>query len=286
MADKILVVDDEPGLLNALRIRLQSAGYQVLIGTNGQEALELAREAMPEMIILDIMMPVMDGLEVKKRLNEDPLTANIPVIFLSADTATDAKLKGLGLGAEDYITKPFVPEEFLARIKAALVKKRYYEKLSMTDGLTGLHNHAFFKKQLSVFFGIAKRYKKTFCLIMLDIDGFKKINDTYGHAAGDRVLKEFSSIASRILRTSDILARYGGDEFAILLPETNLRQAQIALKRLKDRVRESAISISRSGEKIKFSISAGLAAYDAAYNNESDLFEAADKKLYENKAHP
>ncbi len=284
MANKILVVDDEHDCLRVLTIKLQHEGYDVICAANGQQGIDLANQVKPDVIILDIMMPDMDGFEVKAKLNKDPYTALIPVIFLSADISIESKLGGFSLRANDYITKPFNTEELLARICAILTQKHYYENLSLIDGLTGLYNHTFFKQQLLHFFNLAKRYLKPFSLIIADINDLKRINDTYGHLAGDCVLKEFSSIVSHCVRKSDMMFRYGGDEFAILLPETNISQSEAVAKKIIENISTGIVCVPNSGTEVRFSISIGAAEFDDTYRNESEIFDRADKKLYKDKA--
>jgi diguanylate cyclase (GGDEF)-like protein len=280
---KVLIVDDERELVKLLESFLVSHGYETLTASTGEEALETVARTRVDVILLDIMMPRVDGLQVKARLNENSATADIPVIFLSAKAAISDKVKGLGLGADDYITKPFNMEELLARIKAALKRKGHYEDISMTDGITGLHNVVFFKKQLSLFFGMCKRYDKVFSIVMIDIDNFKLLNDKYGHAAGDFILKNFASIARATLRKVDMITRYGGDEFAIIMPTVNEKEAGVAIERLKNNIKNSKLSFKGAREKLAFSISAGIACYDEKFTDESEMFKLADKRLYEDK---
>jgi diguanylate cyclase (GGDEF)-like protein len=280
---KVLVVDDEKTMLRIMDARLSSAGYEVFTLSDPRRAVKRVKELTPDLVILDIVMPGIDGLAVKAKLGEDPSTAAIPVIFLTAKDATDDKVRGLAAGADDYISKPFNSKELLARIRAALKKREFYEEISMADGLTGLHNVHFFKKQFSLFFNISKRYKKIFSLAIIDIDNFKSINDTYGHAAGDFVLQKFSSIAKETLRKSDIIARYGGDEFAVIMPETGEKQALFGIERLKKNIAKKAFILPNLKKKINVSISAGIACYEENFTAESQVFELADKRLYESK---
>lgn len=269
---RILVVDDDADLLLLLKARLKSVGYEIFAVSDPRKALKTVNEVMPDLIILDILMPGFDGYAVKAKLNENPHTGAIPVIFLTGKTTIPDKVKGLSVGADDYICKPYSAEELLTRIKSVLDKRDFYEAISMTDGLTGLPNITFFKKQFALFFNIAKRYKKVFTLAIIDINNFKEINDTRGHPAGDAVLKEFASIAKSTFRKSDIVCRYGGDEFTVIMPETDAKQSAIALERLKK-------SINKKG----FSVSAGMASYKDAFRDESEMLKLADKRFYDDK---
>ncbi len=283
MADRILIIDDEPDSLMLAEMRLKASGYEVAAVRGYDEAYNSIREKNPDLILLDVMMPGVDGFEVKNRLNEDTSTAGIPVIFLTAKSGLQDKIKGLRLGVDDYIAKPYDAEELLARIASVLNRRKFYEEISMTDGLTGLYNINFFKKQLRTLFTIAKRYKQVFSLALVDIDGLKNINDTYGHMAGDCALKSFSAAALKVLRESDIITRYGGDEFAVILPGVNQDQAKRAMERLKNEITGKTFSCDGSGVKISFSISVGIAEYAPSFENEDAMFKLSDARMYGEK---
>ncbi len=283
MKKKILVVDDEPDILRTTSIMLEDEGYEVITATNGEDALRKACVDNPDLILLDIMMPGMDGLEAQSRLKNDALTAHIPVIFLTARSSGPDKIKGLRRGVDDYITKPFDPDELLARMELILERKNFYEGISMMDALTGAYNTHFFKKQFSLFFNTAKRYKRIFSLTVIDIDNFKQINDTYGHAAGDFILKKFYAIAKDMLRDSDIITRYGGDEFVIILPESTRAQASDTMQRIRSAIEGRRFIVEPSGAKISFSISAGVAQYSETIKTEAQLFNFADSDMYQEK---
>lgn len=280
---KILIVDDELGQLETLRMLLSPRGYDVMSASSGEEALSITSNTRVDAIILDVIMPGMDGMQVKARLNQDSLSASIPVIFLTAQSDVEDKVRGLGLGADDYVTKPFHAQELLARLESALKRKGLYEDLAMTDGITGLHNNIFFKKEFTLFFGMAKRYRAPFCLVLIDMDNLKQVNDMYGHAAGDFLLKNFASIARATFRSVDIITRYGGDEFAIITPESDFDQVKVAVDRLRSKIDETILNYRDVHGKIPFSISAGIAVYDQVFKNESQMFELADSRLYEEK---
>lgn len=282
--EKVLIVDDEPDLIKLLKAHLTSHGYEVSVALTGEEALESVKRTKIDLILLDINMPGVDGLQVKAKLNEDIRTAGIPVIFLTSKAAVSDKIRGLGLGADDYVTKPFDIREVLARMKSALQRRGLYEEISMTDGITGLHNVIFFKKQFSLFFGMGKRYGKIFSLVIIDIDNFKRLNDTYGHAAGDFILKNFASIARATLRSVDVITRYGGDEFAVIMPNVNAKEAAVAIERLKNNIKGKELIYGGPQTKLFFSVSAGIISYDNNFNDELEMFETADARLYEDKA--
>ncbi|MGB3241620.1 MAG: response regulator, partial [Candidatus Omnitrophota bacterium] len=204
---KVLIVDDDTQVLDILDRALSRKGYLVLMSRTGEEGLTKAKEEKPDLILLDIMMPGIDGREVKSRLNKDTSTVSIPVIFLTGMDTMDDKARGFDLGIDDYVLKPCNIDELHLRMKGALNRRKFYEKISMTDGLTGLYNIHYFKKQFDLFFNIAKRYRKVFALAIVDIDNFKQINDTYSHAVGDFVLKTLSSILEETLRKPDIVTR-------------------------------------------------------------------------------
>ncbi|MBN1622422.1 MAG: diguanylate cyclase [Endomicrobiales bacterium] len=277
---KILIADDEKNILKLLEKILTEAGYEVFKASNGYEVLKLAKKVVPDLILLDIMMPHMGGREARVKLNDDIITAGIPVIFLTALNATGDKVKGLKLGVDDYITKPCDMDELLARIESALLRRVYYEKIAMTDGLTGLYNVHYFKKQLSLFYNMAKRYKQRFSLAVIDVDNLKNINDSYGHTVGDYVLKKFSSIMEKTLRRSDIISRYGGDEFSVIFPESDEAQAKRAMDRVMDEIMDKWFNVEGEDQKISFSISIGVAEYHSNLKNEKELFKLADDNMY------
>lgn len=281
---RILIVEDEADIARLLKQRLTARQYECFIAVNGEEALIQAQSAMPDLILLDLMLPLMDGFEVKRRLNEDERTAPIPVIFLTARDDVHDKVTGLSLDAADYVCKPFEFAELFARIESAVRRRRYYEQQASTDPLTGLNNLLFFKKQLHHHFETAARYNRPFSLAVIDIDNFKGINDAFGHTAGDAVMRSLAGIMKEVFRKADIPIRYGGDEFVVLFPETQLEEAISSLKRLEEAVEKDLVAL-RSGEqkRIRYSISAGAAGFDKRFHSPEDFFEAADKKMYEQK---
>ncbi len=280
---KILVVDDHQGVRELVEELLVNSGHEVRTAKTGEEALSKIKDISPDLIILDIMMPGMDGIEVKSKLNENTSTASIPVMFLTGLDSIPDKIKGLHLGIDDYITKPFHVEELRARVKSVLDRRKFYEEISMTDGLTGLYNVHYFKKEFSLFFNMAKRYNQVFSLAIVDVDKFKSINDEYTHTGGDFVLKTLSSTMRETMRKSDLIVRYGGDEFVVILPGSDGEQSKKAMERVKEKIEGKEFTCEDTGKKISFTISSGIATYDEKYENEAQMFEIADKNMYKEK---
>ncbi|HEX8776213.1 MAG TPA: diguanylate cyclase [Pyrinomonadaceae bacterium] len=293
----ILVADDEPINRTLIQRRLEKAGYYVLGAENGREAVEVAMRSLPDLIILDVMMPLMDGLEACRLIKENGGTHDIPIIFLSARDETDIKVSGLSLGANDYISKPFKAEELLARVEVAMRMKRERDHLrlsaeeakasaevaqerAMTDQLTGLLNRYGLQRVLAHEYAEARRYSRPLSCLMTDLDNFKLINDTFGHAAGDAVLKQVSSILTQVVRGSDMVSRYGGDEFLVLLPETDIEGAEA----LAEKVRAAAASQSFGDGEPRFQLTLSIGAAtlsDAESGN--DMIVRADMALYDAK---
>ncbi len=295
----ILVADDEPSNRSLLQRRLERAGYSVVTARDGREAVDNARATLPDLILLDVMMPVMDGLEACRVIKADEATRDIPVIFLSARDETDVKVNGLSMGANDYISKPFNAEELLARVDVAMRIKREQDHLrstvvearadaetalesAMTDALTGLLNRYGLQRVMPREYAEAQRYGRPLSCLMIDLDNFKSINDTYGHPAGDIALQQIAEILIEAVRRSDTTCRYGGEEFLVLLPETNLDGA-IALA---EKIRETAASRTfgdSNARAFDLTLSAG-AAMLAETESGNDMIARADIALYHAKA--
>ncbi len=213
---KILVVDDEQVNLQML-VSLLSSEYRVLVAKNGTQALTVVKSNKPDLILLDIMMPQMDGYEVCRQVKEEHASREIPVIFLTARQDAESETQGFELGAVDYITKPFHGTTVRARVQTHLGLKRkaeLLEKLAFLDGLTEIPNRRSFESTLKREWGAALRRKEFISLVMIDIDMFKQYNDYYGHGTGDDCLRRVAQIVAQTLsRTGDFVARYGGEEF-------------------------------------------------------------------------
>ena len=279
----ILLVDDEEDLLKVLSKILSNAGYHVHVAIDGVDALAKVKQFIPDLMVLDVMMPGMDGKQLKAHLNEDETLADIPVIFLSARDTTEDKVEALRLMADDYMTKPFDAKELLARIERALERHEYYRNLSMTDGLTSLPNIHAYKKEIEVVFNITSRYRRVFSIAVVDVDNLKAINDTFGHKAGDRAIQTVAKAACQTARKADRVIRYGGDEFVVILPETTAEQATVAMRRFKESLANTEFYPQDSGPAVTISVSVGVATYFEGVKNPAELFELADKAMYKEK---
>lgn len=301
-AGNILVVDDNPQNLRLLIAILSMRGYKVRPAPSGSIALESAFSTPPDLILLDIMMPEMNGYEVCQKLKESELTSSVPVIFISAIDAVADKVKAFEMGAVDYITKPFQAEEILARVNTHLSLRRTqkmleeeielrkeseerlkvislkYQKMATQDYLTGVSNRRFFMERAQEELSRANRYTHPLTFMMMDIDHFKNINDTYGHHAGDQVLKNVASICTDNLRVHDLFGRIGGEEFSAMLPETNLNDAIVVAERIRKSVEDAEWVID--GKKVSCTISIGMSQLNDDSETLDNLMKKADEALY------
>ncbi len=283
---KILVVDDDRTLIRIVKTRLEAEKYKVFIASNGEEALRILDKKRPDLVILDIMMPGIDGFETCQRLRSKPAHRHLPVIMLTAKHNPSEKVKGLDMGAVDYMTKPYESDELLARIRAGLRARREYErimKMVSRDALTGLYNRRSFDLRFAEEFSRAERYNREFSLVMLDIDHFKTVNDTYGHPTGDIVLKQVADLIQKNIRKSDIPYRYGGEEFVILALETDVAGVEICAERIRTSCEK--FHFGKEKKPISITISLGFSYYqqDSASSPE-DMLRKADSMLYQAKA--
>ena len=296
-ASVILLADDEPVNLSLIKRRLEWESYEIHTAQDGREAVARARELLPDLIILDVMMPIMDGLQACRSLKDDPATRDIPVIFLSALDDTDTKVRGLSLGANDYVSKPFRVEELLARVSVAIRLKLERDRLSqraeelrrsaeaasemsMTDALTGLLNRYGLHRALQREMSEARRYSRPLSCLLIDLDFFKAVNDTYGHAAGDAALAQAARSLTESVRGSDVVCRYGGEEFLVLAPETGLEGARA----LAEKIRQAFPSrlFGDAGRVFPLTLSAGVAQL-ATDESGNDMIARADDALYHAK---
>ncbi len=284
----ILIVDDMPINIQVLAGTLKTA-YPLKIATNGKKALEIAlSEDPPDLILLDIMMPEMDGYEVIRQLKRNNRTKSIPVIFITAMAEVEDETKGLAMGAVDYIVKPFQLPIVKARIKTHLAlkyKSDLLEKLASVDGLTGIPNRRMFDEVLEKEWRRAMRESGPLSLVMIDIDYFKPYNDNYGHASGDECLSRVArALHESLNRAADLICRYGGEEFAAILPGTDAEGAAAIAEKIRLNIEALNIPHCRSDAADHITISLGAATViPSAEYSIKDLIEHADKMLYEAK---
>lgn len=282
MNAKILIVDDTRLNIKLLTDILENHGYIVYSVNNGFLVLDIARTVKPDIILLDIMMPGIDGFEVCRRLKNDNELMDVPVIMVTARTKGSDIKKALDLGAFDYIKKPIDEWEVIARVQSALRFKQYQDTLkdmAIRDRLTGLYNHMLIKELLEK--EIAKQKRKDYDLsfAMIDIDYFKRINDTYGHMAGDIVLIELSNLLSLSIRKGDIVGRYGGEEFGIIMPEINKIDGINLFERIRKNVEGKDFHIENNIVNITISIGVCFKRPDEDMDYIS-MIKKADEALY------
>jgi len=284
---RLLVVDDQPINIQVL-YQIFGADYQVFMATSGAQALEMCQKNQPDLILLDVVMPDMDGFEVCAKIKENPETRAIPVIFLTAFSNAAEETRGLQLGAVDFIAKPVNPAVVQARVKTHLTVKQQSDilrELAFLDGLTGVYNRRFFDQQLQVEMARSIRTDNPLAVIMLDIDYFKRYNDHYGHQVGDECLRQIAlTLKGCLRRPADLLARYGGEEFVCILPETDFEAALDLAANMEQTVRSLQIPHAGSEMAAIVTISLGVAGRgDDRLDSAEALLVLADKQLYKAK---
>jgi len=297
---RILVVDDVPANVQLLTTYLKAVGYHVIPARDGEEALSRIVDTKPDLILLDIMMPKLNGYEVCERIKSDENTRYIPVIVVTALNDLDAKIKGQEVGADDFVAKPFNKLELLTRVKSLLRIKSLHDQLSekiaeleiakerlrqlaITDGLTGLNNHRYFKEFLIREIDRARRHRLHISVVMIDIDHFKKYNDSHGHQAGDMLLQQIARLFSQNIRKIDLAARYGGEEFALILVETDRPAARVVAEKIKNLIDEFPFPNEETQPNGKVTISMGVSTYPDDAMDFDDLIGIADRRLYRAK---
>jgi two-component system, cell cycle response regulator len=278
---RLVIADDEPDAREALSLVLEPE-YDVLTAKDGLEAVELARAERPDVVLLDLNMPRLDGFQAQERLRADPATADIPVIFVSARSDDAVKVRSLDLGAVDYLQKPFSERELRARVERTLRLVRSQtalRELAQTDALTGLANLRAFRARLDEEVKRARRYRTPLTCVMADMDQLKPINDELGHAAGDRAIAAIAAVLRHELRETDFGARYGGDEFVLLLPHTSAEEGRVFAERACARLRETVLEVGE--RRVPLGASFGVACLVPGTDDPPEaLVHAADAALY------
>ncbi|GAB2838617.1 diguanylate cyclase [Pseudoduganella ginsengisoli] len=287
MNGRILIVDDAMENIQILHHALRDE-HDVLFALNGEKALQIAHNQLPDLILLDAVMPGMDGYEVCAALRASSAVRDIPVIFVTALTHPEDETRALEAGAVDFISKPFNSAVVRARVRTQLTIKRQADamrELTLTDVLTGVANRRSFNEAMDNEWRRCARAEQPLAAIMIDIDHFKNYNDAYGHQAGDHCLQQVASAMKRCAgRPPDLLARYGGEEFIILLPAVGLDGAEVVAKRLLEEVRSLNLPHCASSVSDQVTVSLGVAAIQPSDDNDPEaLIRAADALLYRAK---
>ena len=289
---KILLVEDDSLSRQLVKTPLQRAGYDVVEAEDGQAAWELFQREQFHLVITDWMMPEMDGPALVQHIRSSSQKSYTYIIMLTAMDDKNNVVTGLESGADEYLTKPFNSRELIARVASGarilkleeqLIEAHHkMEVLAMHDGLTGLFNRRAIEQHAEAELDLAKRKGRSLSILLLDIDHFKSINDQYGHKVGDDTLRQLAKILIENLRQYDRAGRWGGEEFIVILPDTQLSEAAIVAERLRVRVEETKLSLEARGQ-FSMQISAGVASASGHYPSLARLIDATDQALYQAK---
>ncbi len=287
---KILVVDDDPFSANLIDNCLRSAGFMSSYCCDPQKALDTIASELPDLIVMDVVMPNIDGFDLCRRVRSHPAMQLTPIIFVTRRGEVEQRVQGLEAGGNDYIAKPFEPQELVARVRSHLDRLATLRDMAIRDGLTRCHNHKYFKIRLGQEIARCRRYQKELALAFLDVDNFKAINDAHGHPTGDTVLLRLGSLILASVRSTDVVARYSGDEFGLLFVETGTKEANVIIGRLLERIvahNQELFGDADEGQPtppaLAVTVSVGVAGLLADDTMES-LVKHADVALYDAKS--
>ena len=285
MTQTVLAIDDSPEIHQLLKFRLKNLDVELAHADCGVDGFDQALAVNPDLILLDVMMPDASGFDICRKLKTTKQTRNIPVIFLTGASDVDQKVLGFDVGAVDYIQKPFDSVELNTRVRAALRTKRFQDRLAqsaMIDGLTGLWNRAHFDQRIHEEVAAALRYDRPMSLIMMDVDKFKNLNDNHGHLFGDEVLQVVGDVLQDSVRTSDWPCRYGGEEFGLILRETDLDGAIILAERIRKEI--GSLQLHNKAQLVPVTSSFGVVSSTLCMNpcdlSSKWMIGSADRALY------
>jgi len=289
----VLLVEDSEKDRNLFKLYLEGQPYRLRTVRSGEEAIAECEKNKVDLVVLDLLLPGLDGFDVCRKLRETEQTRNIQILMVSNQNDLECKLKGLELGADEFLIKPIDREELIVRIRSLVRKKRYVDQLltrfesalnsAITDKLTGLYNHAYLMHFLDHEIKRSRRQNHHMALIMIDIDDFKHYNDTYGHPAGDTFLQLFGQLIKTSIREVDLAARYGGEEFAVVLPYTDCKGAKKTAERILGDIRNCSLSEGPSRLWERKTASMGIACYPGDGESVAEVIQRADEALYEAK---
>lgn len=277
---RVLIVEDDRELAEFHALILKQAGILTHLVTNPAEILQPLSEFKPDLILMDIYMPFCNGLELAAVIRQQVTYVSIPIVFLSTETDVNKQLNAMSLGGDDFLTKPIQPEHLISSIVSRAQRSSTLRSYMVRDGLTGLFNHTKLKEQLAIELKRAHRQNSQLAFVMIDIDHFKRVNDTYGHSTGDRVIKSLSRLLQQRLRQTDIIGRYGGEEFAVILVDTDATAAAYIM----NQIRQSFAFVQQWAEDSEFNttFSCGI-ALSSSYQTVAQISKAADEALYQAK---
>ncbi|MBC3918961.1 diguanylate cyclase [Undibacterium sp. CY18W] len=277
---RVLIIDDDAVTSKFYGAILRDAGMNVYLLNDPTQLLTVMTDFRPELVLMDVYMPVCNGVELSRMIRQDNSYVDVPIVFLSSEADRTKQLDAVRAGADDFITKPVAPEYLKSSLSSRAERYRSLRALIMRDGLTGLYNHTAIKEQLAAEISQAGRNGAPLALAMIDLDHFKEINDTYGHPAGDQVLRTLARLLRQRLRRSDIVGRYGGEEFAVIFPDTTATMARKVL----DQVRVAFTKIQQHCENGHFGVSFSGGVADLESTTDADeLIDAADAAMYVSK---
>lgn len=278
---RVLMIDDQPSVLQYYQTLLQGQQFEFRGLTSPQQLLRVLETFTPDVFILDYHMPTVSGAELAKLLRQIAQYEGIPILFMTAEQRSDIKDHLVDVGSDDVISKTISPDSLIKQLNSRVRRGRQLRRLMKQDSLTQLHNHGYIQELSQHLFAMALRTKTPLSVLMVDLDHFKQVNDRYGHAAGDRVIVALSQLLQQRLRKSDAIGRYGGEEFLVLMPETEPEAALHVMQQLLHQFRLLTFTEDRTSFSVTFS--AGIAC-SRDFNNAQQLLEAADKTLYQAKA--